>query len=56
MARGDQPAFLANPAFWNFVADQQTDSVVRRLHEQVGTTPEAQAPARTDRRAVVRTA
>jgi len=36
MARNDQPAFLGSPAFWNFVADQQADPVVRRLHEQVG--------------------
>jgi len=35
MARNDQPAFLGSPAFWNFVADQQADPVVRRLHEQV---------------------
>ena len=35
MARSDQPAFLGSPAFWNFVADQQADPVVRRLHEQV---------------------
>lgn len=36
MARNDQPAFLGSPAFWNFVADQQADPVVQRLHEQVG--------------------
>jgi len=36
MARNEQPAFLGSPAFWNFVADQQADPVVRRLHEQVG--------------------
>jgi hypothetical protein len=36
MVRNDQPAFLGSPAFWNFVADQQADPVVRRLHEQVG--------------------
>jgi hypothetical protein len=36
MARNDQPSFLGSPAFWNFVADQQADPVVRRLHEQVG--------------------
>jgi len=36
VARNDQPPFLGSPAFWNFVADQQSDSVVRRLQEQVG--------------------
>jgi len=36
MARNDQPAFLGSPAFWNFLADQQSDPVVLRLHEQVG--------------------
>lgn len=35
MARNDQPAFLGSPAFWNFLADQQADPVVRRLREQV---------------------
>jgi len=37
MARNDQPAFLGSPAFWNFLADQQADPVVRRLLEQVDT-------------------
>ncbi len=36
MARNDQPSFLGSSAFWNFVADQQADPVVRRLYEQVG--------------------
>jgi hypothetical protein len=36
VARNDQPPFLGSPAFWNFVADQQADPVVRRLQEQVG--------------------
>jgi hypothetical protein len=36
MVPNDQPSFLGSPAFWNFVADQQADPVVRRLHEQVG--------------------
>ena len=42
MARNDQPSFLGSPAFWNFVADQQADPVVRRLHEQVGSEPQSQ--------------
>jgi hypothetical protein len=36
MVPNDQPSFLGSPAFWNFVADQQADPVVRRLYEQVG--------------------
>jgi len=36
MARIEQPQFLGSPAYWNFIAEQQSDSVVRRLHEQVG--------------------
>ena len=42
MARNDQPSFLGSPAFWNFVADQQADPVVRRLHEQVGSELQSQ--------------
>jgi hypothetical protein len=48
MARNDQPAFLGSPAFWNFVADQQADPVVRRLHEQVGTELQHQPSDRHD--------
>jgi hypothetical protein len=42
MARNEQPAFLGSPAFWNFVADQQADPVVRRLQEQVGSELQSQ--------------
>jgi hypothetical protein len=42
MARNDQPSFLGSPAFWNFVADQQADPVVRRLQEQVGSELQSQ--------------
>lgn len=49
MTRTDQPAFLGSAAFWNFVADQKVDSVVRRLHEQVGSPLHRQPLARTDR-------
>jgi hypothetical protein len=42
MAHNDQPSFLGSPAFWNFVADQQADPVVRRLHEQVGSELQSQ--------------
>ena len=48
MARHDQPAFLGSPAFWNFVADQQADPVVRRLHEKVGTELQHQPSDRHD--------
>jgi hypothetical protein len=44
MVRNDQPSFLGNPAFWNFVADQQADPVVRRLREQVGSELQSQPP------------
>jgi hypothetical protein len=56
MARTDQPAFLASSAFWNFVADQQADPVVRRLHEQVGTVLQRQPVARADRGPAFRSA
>jgi hypothetical protein len=42
MAHNDQPSFLGSPAFWNFVADQQEDLVVRWLHEQVGSELQSQ--------------
>ena len=42
MVRNDQPSFLGSPAFWNFVADQQADPVVRRLQEQVGSKLQSQ--------------
>ena len=42
MARNDQPSYLGSPAFWNFVADQQADPVVRRLQEQVGSELQSQ--------------
>ena len=29
---------MTEAAFWNFVADQQADPVVRRLHEQASGT------------------
>ena len=54
MARTDQPAFLGSPAFWNFLADQQAEPVVRRLHEQVGPVLQRQTMARTDRSPVFR--
>jgi hypothetical protein len=44
MVRNDQPSFLGSPAFWNFVADQQADPVVRRLREQVGSELQSQPP------------
>ncbi|MEI6110912.1 MAG: hypothetical protein WCP63_04455 [Cyanobium sp. ELA712] len=42
MVRNDQPSFLGSSAFWNFVADQQADPVVRRLQEQVGSELQSQ--------------
>jgi hypothetical protein len=42
MVRNDQPSFFGSPAFWNFVADQQADPVVRRLQEQVGSELQSQ--------------
>ena len=42
MARNDQPSYLGSPAFWNFVADQQADPVLRRLREQVGSELQSQ--------------
>jgi hypothetical protein len=49
MSRTEQPSFLGSPAFWNFVAEQQADPVVRRLHEQVGSHARPLSGGRADR-------
>jgi hypothetical protein len=49
MARTEQPDFLGSPAFWNFIAEQQADPVVRRLHEQVGSPARHGIAGRTER-------
>lgn len=36
MSPSEQPAYLGSAAFWTFLAEQESDPVVRRLHEHFG--------------------